>query len=130
MPNFQNSKITQSNSKSVAFTDYVPAQFYPGVDSYVGYYVLDPISKVMIRKRIKLNYIKNKVERRKIAVLMVQKINDKLAKGWNPLIELSEEPSFRSFNEATDLYLKSIERSLKNDLIRKASYDSVKLILI
>jgi len=126
MQKFQLTPNTQCKKKAIAFIDYVPAKFYPGTDCYVGYYVFDPISKTMIRKRIRLNHVGNKAEQRKVAVQMVKKINDQLAKGWNPLADADADPSFHSFDDAVTLYLKNLERSLSNRLIRKSTYDSYK----
>lgn len=46
-----------------------PAQYYTGKQSYVGYYVLDPLTNKLKRQRIKVSHILNKVDRRRFVRL-------------------------------------------------------------
>jgi hypothetical protein len=44
---------------------YTPPQLYTGKEWYVGWYSYDPVMQAMRRKRIKINHVKNKIDRRK-----------------------------------------------------------------
>ena len=114
-------------SKPTLFIDYKPARYHTGKtgkDCYISYYALDPWSQKLKIKKIRLNNIKSKAERKKMAIRVIQRVNSRLEKGWNPFIESSSNSEYKLFDDACDLYLKSLAHSLKNDLVRKATYDS------
>jgi hypothetical protein len=64
---------------------YKPARLHTGKEWYISYYAFNPESGTIDIKRIKLNNIKNTVERRKFAIETIKRINIKLETGWNPL---------------------------------------------
>lgn len=92
--------------------DYIPAKLHEGKRWYVDYYVKTPVSNELKRKQIKLNRIKNLAERRRFAKRLVQKINIKLANGWNPLIEKDAGKSFFTLKQVSEIYLKD-KRTLR-----------------
>ena len=111
-------------SRPVLFMDYKPARYHSGKDCYVSYYALDPCSQKLKIKKIRLNNIKSAAERKKMAIRIIQRVNNRLEKGWNPFIESQSKPEYKLFSEACEMYLKALAHSLKNDLVRKATYDS------
>ena len=66
-----------------------PAQYFSGKESYVGYYVVNPYTNKMVRKKIKLNHIANSRERKRYALRLAFEINAKLYDGWNPFTDES-----------------------------------------
>jgi integrase len=118
-------KVTES--KPTLFIDYKPARYHTGKtgkDCYISYYALEPCSQKLKIKKIRLNNIRSKAERKKMAIRVIQRVNNRLEKGWNPFIESNNSPEYKLFTEACESYLKSLSHSLKNDLVRKATYDS------
>ena len=73
--------------KPTAGLEYIPAKLSQGIEWYVYFYVTDPVSGRLRRIRIKINRIKNKRERLRIARQMINALNERLALGWNPLVE-------------------------------------------
>ena len=69
------------------FLQFKPAQYFQGKDCYVGYYVINPFTKKMVRKKIKLNHISSARERKRYGTRLAFEINTKLYDGWNPFLE-------------------------------------------
>jgi integrase len=88
-----------------SFIDYLPAELRENKEWYIEFYAKDPFSGNLKRKRIKVNRIKNVIERRKFAKRLLQEINFKLAKGWSPFIELSAPKSFYNIYTVFEDYL-------------------------
>jgi integrase len=80
--------------------DYIPAAIHPGKDFHVSYYVVNPDTNQLERKKVRLNRIKKVSDRNATARRLVHTINMKLAKGWNPFIE-NEAP--KSLHKLTDV---------------------------
>ncbi len=84
----------------------------------IVYYVQSPGSKKMIRKRIKVNRIKNKKERLKYSRQLIKKLNSKLAMGWNPFIDESGAKGYIKLNKVLQVFLEAKARELRPDSIR------------
>lgn len=97
---------------------YYPAQLYKGKRWYIGYYVTDPQSGLMKRQVIKWNRIKNLREREREGRQLVRHINEKLARGWNPLIEQDSPQTFRPLAEAFQKFLRRHQHAHKNGNLR------------
>jgi hypothetical protein len=102
MSNFQ-----QNTSSVVA---YKPARLHTGKCWYVSFYAFNPESEGLEIKRMKLNYIGNKTERRRYACELMKRINNNLAMGWNPYLENEATKSCRKLTEAIDHFLKVNEK--------------------
>jgi len=124
MPKIHCSRKNAIESRPTLFIDYKPARYHTGKDCYISYYALDPKEQKLKIKKIRLNNIKSAAERKKMATRIILRVNNRLEKGWNPFIENQSNPEYKLFKEACEMYLKSLTHSLKNDLIRKATYDS------
>lgn len=94
-----------------------PAQYFPGKDSYVGYYVVNPFTNKMVRKKIKLNHIANARERKRYALRLAFEVNVKLYDGWNPFIEESNANS-KKLSDAVALFLDDKSKSIRPDSFR------------
>lgn len=69
------------------FVDFRPAEVVNRKETYVSYYVLNPMTGRMERKRIRCNHVKGKTERLKYARLLCQAVNERLYDGWNPFYD-------------------------------------------
>ncbi|MGM9763376.1 MAG: tyrosine-type recombinase/integrase [Candidatus Cryptobacteroides sp.] len=102
--------------------DYIPAKLSQGIDWYVYFYVTDPVTQTMRRVRIKINRIKNKKERLKVARQMIVALNERLALGWNPFIEKSAPKSGTNIYDAMDAFITAKSKSAEANSMR--SYKS------
>lgn len=109
-------------SKNQVLLNFKPAQLYTGKEWFVGYYVLNPATEKLDRKKIKLNRIESVVERRKFATQVIQEINKKLYGGWNPYLEESAPRGFTPIKQVLDIFINTKQRELREDSMR--SYKS------
>jgi integrase len=69
------------------FIDFRPAEVVNKKETYVAFYVLNPYTRKMTRKRIRCNHVRGKADRLKYARLLCQAVNDRLYEGWNPFLD-------------------------------------------
>jgi integrase len=100
---------------------YYPAEIYKGKDYYVGFYVTNPDTGYLVRKKIRLNKLKG-AARDKFARDLVRQLNEKLAKGWNPLIEQTAPKAMHRLLDVLEVYRNYITKELEKDSLR--SYNS------
>ena len=102
-----------------AFIDFKPAQYVETKkESYVAFYAMNPFTERLERKRIRLNHIRLKKERRKYGNLLALEINDKLYRGWNPFVEELKANGCPTIKEAFDEFLKVKSKSVRDDSMR------------
>lgn len=104
--------------------DYTPAQLSAGKEWFVYFYAKHPLIGTLKRVKVKINRIKNKIERKKFANTIIDNINKKLISGWNPFIEEQYPSGYKKLKEVIETYTKIIDKTLENKVIRKSSYDS------
>lgn len=109
-------------SKNSILLKFKPANLSKGKEWMVVYYVVNPATELLHRKKIKLNHIKDLSERKKFAQLLIKEINAKLYSGWNPFLEENAARGFTKIEKAIDLFFRSKEKELRDDSIR--SYKS------
>ena len=98
--------------------DYIPAQLHRTNNGwYVDYYAFHPGLNKLHRKQIRVNKIKSVTERRKFAKRLIQKINIRLAEGWNPFAEQEAPKSFYRLSQAISSFLED-KRDLRADTLR------------
>lgn len=110
------------NSKNTPFVQFIPAQLFTGKTWFVQYSVVNPYSGQMVRKRIKINRIKEMKERRRYAKRLIGEINLKLYSGWNPFQEQEVPRGFTKLLEVCHHFLKQKTKELRPDSMR--SYQS------
>jgi len=82
---------------------YKPAKLYKaGTRLYIGFYIVDPSTGKLIRKRTYINHIEDPVVRNRYVSDAIKKINEKLREGWNPLITDQSGKMFTRFVEVLD----------------------------
>lgn len=69
------------------FIDFRPAEYHKAKCSYVAYYVRNPETDELVRKRIKLNRVQGARNRDRFATRLCAEINQKLYEGWNPFLD-------------------------------------------
>lgn len=99
----KNSKSFSKNS-AVAFIDYKPAEIRIGKQYLIVYYAKNPISHKLERFRVNVPVVKNKVERKKIAVKMQLTINEKLAHGWLPYFD-NVDNDYKTFEFVAEKFI-------------------------
>lgn len=81
---------------------YRPARLHTGNVWYVSYYSYKPDEKCLKIKRVKINFIQKKSERRKYADELIKHINPNHEKGWNPWIESESRKLYALLKDAMD----------------------------
>ena len=76
------------------------------------------------RKKIKINHIPGKIERRKYANDLINRIHDKLRCGWNPWISAEMGKSYSTFKDVCIHYDKLITKKSSDGLYRSETYTS------
>lgn len=103
-------------SSSACFLPFKPAVYHTGKCCYVSFYVLDPLTGNLTRRRIKLDHIP-KNERRRYAAALVNSINEKLYSGWNPLAERLKKTTV-TVGDAIGQYLAAKDKDTRKDTMR------------
>lgn len=105
-------------SENQTLISFRPAQLHIGKEWFVYYYVQNPATEKLERKKIKLNRIKSIAERRKFATQVIQELNKKLYGGWNPFLEESAPRGFTPLFQVIEIFFRSKERELRKDSLR------------
>lgn len=85
---------------------------------FIAFYVQDPRTQELRRVRIKVNRARTDKEKREQAQVMMAAINQRLALGWNPLIEAKAPKAFEKFFKALETFLKVKGRELEENSMR------------
>ena len=121
--------VELSERKKMQFFKPIPLAHYKlcklcqGKDWYVYYYVLDPVTGRLKRIRSKVNSVKPISARRRMAREMMAALDQRLALGWNPLLEAKTPKAFHSLFDAFDAFLAVKEKELEANSMR--SYRSL-----
>ena len=97
-----------------AYIDYVPPKLHKGKTGwYISYYVKNPETDKMKLFRVKVNQFKG-MERIQAAREMMAALQERLAMGWNPLLEkvapLASTPAFEVFDRYERIKTKEMEK--------------------
>ena len=118
-----------SVSESLRFNyNYQPAVLHhnDGMGWIIEYYILNPVSEVFERKRMRLNSMRKRyrtmAEFRTAANEIVCTINTKLAGGWSPFGESANTRLYEKMADVLQSFIREKERELKPDTLR--SYKS------
>lgn len=94
--------------------DYIPARLVEGKEWFVCFYAKYPPTGKLKRKKIKLNRIRSKTQRRILARKLISDINTRLVAGWNPFIEEAAPKAYHKFFDVIETYLSVHEKDLEN----------------
>lgn len=112
---------------SPAYNNYVPAVLRHQKNNWqVEYYVYNPVTQKLERKRFRLNRLRNHcrtlAEFRVQANNVLQTINNRLAGGWSPFGEADNVRYYTTIDDVAAAYINEKSRELKPDTLR--SYKS------
>ena len=109
-------------SKNSTLIKFKLAQLCKGKEWFISYYVINPATEKLHRKKVKLNHIKSLVERKRYADFLIRELNLKLYQGWNPFLEDINPRGYKILLEVLENFLAVKKRELRKDSIR--SYQS------
>lgn len=92
------------------------ATYRPGKDAHVAFYVLNPLTGRMDRKKQRVNHIPE-AERKRYAKMMVEELNGKLYRGWSPY---NKGPALKgaSVHEAVTAWMNTKKKELRKNSVR------------
>ena len=96
---------------------------------YVEYYVYNPLTDKLHRKRIKLNSIEKK-QRKQYANELIRRLTGKLATGWNPFIEQMRSSDMMLVSDAFAEFTAYNERMYAEGTFRKQTYAAYKSYIV
>lgn len=89
---------------------------------HIEYYILDPVSGKLLRKRFRLNELRNQctsaAEFRQKANQVLQELTSKLVSGWSPQGEIQSGRYYKSLFEALQSFLDLKSKELRLDTLR------------
>ena len=94
------------------FVDFRPAEVVSKKETYVSFYVLNPYTGQLVRKRIRCNRTASRKDRIKYAKLVAQAVNERLFAGWNPFFDELPKTSV-TIMEAIDMFLAAKEKTTR-----------------
>lgn len=92
--------------KPIPYREYRCCSLTEGKDWVISYYVMNPETQRLKRIRMRMNRIENIRERRKTARKIMASIDERLALGWNPLIEFKTPKAYEKLFDTFNIYLK------------------------
>ncbi|MDR1370824.1 MAG: site-specific integrase [Dysgonamonadaceae bacterium] len=114
--------IQKRKSELARIVSYSPPRLYTGKEWYVGFNAFDPIKNALRRKKIKLNHIYSKKERRQYADDLIKRLTEQLRRGWNPWVAREESKGYCTFIEACEHYNKVLTHMYQDGMYREDSY--------
>ncbi len=105
-------------TKKIPLVDYTPAELHENKRWEIVYYVLNPYSEKLERKRISVKPNKSITARRKLAKQMIVEINNRLLNGWNPFLETPKTKEYTKLLDVFHLYIKHITIEYKDNNLR------------
>ena len=90
----------------------------------IEFYVWNPNTNKMKRFQRRVKPMANTRQRERFAKRMVAEVNNKLERGWNPLIEMEASHSFALLTDVLDRYQSNIKKQAKDGSLRPDSLRS------
>ena len=97
---------------------YRECRLSQGQEWFVYYYVLNPETGKLKRIRIKVNRVTPLSARKKAAKSLMLAINQRLALGWNPLLEKKAPNAFSTISDAMDAFLSVKQKEVEPTSMR------------
>ena len=104
--------------KPTPYIEYTPPKLTQGKTWYISYYVQDPKTMKLKRLRVKVNRGNSAQEKKTIANAIMGRLSEKLALGWNPLIEKFAPKAYKRLFEAFDAFINAKRRELELNSVR------------
>lgn len=106
------------NFTGTPLLEYIPAQLHENQTWEIVYYVANPHTGKLTRKRNRVKPIKGITQRRQLARRMVIEINRRLQKGWNPFYQNKGTRELIRFIDANNAYINRIKRECADGNLR------------
>ncbi|MCQ2264165.1 MAG: tyrosine-type recombinase/integrase [Bacteroidales bacterium] len=100
------------------FVDFRPAEVVHKKETYVSFYVKNPLTCKLERRRIRCNHVNGAQERLKYARLLCSSINQKLYEGWNPFYEEVAQDSGTKLEVALEKFINEKNKEVRPDTMR------------
>jgi len=113
-------------SNVTIYIDYIPAELRENKTWEIVYYVKNPFTEKLERKRNRVKPLNSIMTRRKLAKIKIDDINKRLQKGWNPFYEKKGSKELTKLFIAFDIYIKMIELEVKDKNLRKPTLKTYK----
>ena len=109
-----------SKKVRIPVVDFAPAEIKKGKQNIwrIEFYVWNPNTQKMKRFQRRVKPMANTRQRERFAKRMAAEINNKLERGWNPLIEMEASHSFALLTNVLDRYISNIKKQAKDGSIR------------
>lgn len=104
--------------KPTPYIEYTPPKLTQGKIWYITYYVQDPKTMRLKRLRVKVNRGDTLRERKAMAKAIMGRLSEKLAMGWNPLVEKFAPKAYKKLFEAFYAFLDAKRRELEANSLR------------
>ena len=106
--------------------NYLPAVLKENKSGWIiEYYVAHPITTKLVRKKIKLERLRNRYtsvkELRAHCAQMIRILNDKLAGGWNPFFLEEDARLYEKMTTVSELFLQEKKKELRYNSYRSYS---------
>jgi integrase len=102
------------NSNNLVFVDFIPAELKENLIWEIIYYVKNPYTGKLERKRNRVKPLKSIAERRKLAKRMILGINKKLETDTFYFFSNKGVKEFTLFNDAVAIYQRQLKREFKD----------------
>lgn len=113
----------QHKDSSHNITGYLPARLAEGDRWYVVLYALDPETNTLKRKRYSVPAVGRKADRRAYAQEMIETLNERLKKGWNPFFRLADPKEYTALDDVMVTYFKYLHKMTQDDIRRVNTYN-------
>jgi len=117
---------SQNLISNIPLVDYVPAELRTNKDWMVVYYIINPFTNKLVRKRFRVKPMKSSAERKRYAKKLVAALNSKLERGWNPFYENESAKTFLLLKDVIIQYVKTLEKKVTDKALRPDSLRSYK----
>lgn len=101
------------------FVDYYPAELKENAVWEIVYYVKNPETDQLVRKRNRVKPLVKISDRRKIAKIMIAEINKRLESGWNPFYQNKGTKELIKLTDVCKVYVNRIEKEFASGNIRQ-----------
>ena len=115
--------LQSSHARGRDINGYLPARLVEGAKWYIEFYSFDPDEDKLRRKRLYVPKISPKSARRSYAQEMVRGANERLSRGWNPFLKLSDPKEYAAFDEVCDSYSRFLFQMAKEHIHRIKTYN-------
>lgn len=118
-------KMNSPNSNSLAsIKGWTWPQIHLGKSSYVSFSAFNPVTGRMKRKKIMLDRLKKRSEKRVYGEHLLKQITERLLSGWNPWVDDAQPMQYTSLEDVFERYRDFILRQFETNGKREQSVKS------